>query len=113
VFLAVDEAVLFLRVVGMAAFDLMAFLLDGTREGAFHLGLGSPAILVGGKAKVAVCYENDRLAHVGSEKVKVENGGYYGLGEAGGKTMVRGRPSCLCFQARWTWARSRPLTAIW
>jgi len=54
VFLAVDEAVLFDRIVRMAAHDLAAFLFNRGDEFLFHGRLFGLAFLIRRKAQVAV-----------------------------------------------------------
>ena len=60
--LRADEAVAQLRFVRVGADQSVAKRGDGGRELGLHLGLGGPALLVGGSAQVAVGDELDDLA---------------------------------------------------
>ena len=57
--LAGDEAVLFLRVVGVGAFDREALRFDRFDEGVFHRLLGGPAGLIRGETQIAAGDELD------------------------------------------------------
>ena len=61
VLLAVNEAVLLDRIVGVAALDLEAFLLDRGGEFLLHRRLFGFAGLVGGKAQVPAGHQVDRF----------------------------------------------------
>jgi hypothetical protein len=54
-----DKAVLVLLVVGMAAADGTAFLLDGGDDRLFGVVLGRPADLIGGETKVSAGDKDD------------------------------------------------------
>ena len=54
VLLAVDESVLLLGIVGMAAAYFTPFAADGIHDGLFGLRLRGPAFLVGGKTQIPV-----------------------------------------------------------
>src|SRR5260370_41894368 len=61
--LALDEAVLLYRIVGMAAFHFEPFAADGIHDGLFGARLGRPAFLIRGEAQVAVGDHDDRFWH--------------------------------------------------
>src|SRR5919106_2288892 len=59
VFLAIDEAVAFLRIVGMRADDSVALVSYGGHKRGLHLLLFGPARLIGGQAQVAISDERN------------------------------------------------------
>jgi hypothetical protein len=61
--LAIDEAVTFGGVAGVAAFDRAAQPPDGAHDGFLGARLGRPAFLVGGQAQIAVRNQDDRIWH--------------------------------------------------
>ena len=54
VFLAVDEAVAFVGVAGVAAAHVAAFAPDGRHDGFLGARLGGPAHAVGGQAQISI-----------------------------------------------------------
>ena len=63
VLLAVDEAVAFDGVAGVAAAHLASFVPDGSHDGLFGLRLGRPADLIGGGAQISAGNDDDGFGH--------------------------------------------------
>ena len=60
-FLRIDEAVLFLFVVGIGALNFVAFALDGAGKQLLHAGLFRPAFFVGGRPEITAGNEINRF----------------------------------------------------
>src|ERR1035438_4252998 len=63
VFLAIDETVLPLGIVGMGAVNLTAFTADGLHDRLLGLVLGRPALAISGKPQIAARNEIDNVGH--------------------------------------------------
>ena len=62
-FLAIDETMLFRRIVAMAAAHLASLAADGLENGVLGLSLGGPTHLISGQAQIPVGDQNDRFEH--------------------------------------------------